>query len=84
MQAAARHQCTYLIHLHEEDFILQNGDPEWLKGTQYIPKKLRNLLELNKLMAHRPWLINKTHIEVGFHTMRPRLQVVVVLARGEV
>lgn len=27
------------------------------------PQKLRDLNELNKLMAHRPWLIDKTHIE---------------------
>ncbi|CAC5391703.1 SESN1_3 [Mytilus coruscus] len=63
IMAASRHQCTYLIHLHEEEFILQNGDPDWLKGPTHIPKKIRNLFELNKLMAHRPWLINKSHID---------------------
>lgn len=63
-QAASRHQCAYLIHLHEQEFILQGGDQEWLKGPAYIPTKLRKLQEVNKILAHRPWLFNKTHIEV--------------------
>jgi len=58
--------CTYLIHLHEQEFILQGGDPEWLKGQNFIPKKLRALNEINKLLAHRPWLINRSHVEVRF------------------
>lgn len=63
IMAASRHMCTYLVHLHEQEFILQGGDPEWLKGTSHVPKKLRDLNELNKLLAHRPWLICKSHIE---------------------
>nr|XP_022292181.1 sestrin-1-like isoform X2 [Crassostrea virginica]XP_022292203.1 sestrin-1-like isoform X2 [Crassostrea virginica] len=63
IMAASRHQCAYLIHLHEQEFILQGGDQEWLKGPAYIPTKLRKLQEVNKILAHRPWLFNKTHIE---------------------
>lgn len=65
-QAAGRHQCTYLINLHTTEFILQNGDEKWLKGLSYIPQKLRDLYEINKILAHRPWLITKEHIEVCF------------------
>lgn len=64
LQAASRHQCAYLIHLHEQEFILQGGDQDWLKGPAYIPTKLRKLHEVNKILAHRPWLFNKSHIEV--------------------
>lgn len=35
----------------------------WLKGLSHIPQKLRNLYEINKILAHRPWLLNKSHIE---------------------
>ena len=65
LQAAARHQCSYLIGIQTNEFLLQGGDERWLKGLDHIPKKLRDLYELNKIMAHRPWLITRAHIEVG-------------------
>lgn len=63
-QAAARHQCSYLVGLHMEEFLRVGGNPAWLQGLHYAPQKLRNLNEINKLLAHRPWLITKEHIEV--------------------
>lgn len=64
-QAAARHQCSYLVGFHMGEFLQVGGDPEWLRGLQYAPQKLRNLNEINKILAHRPWLITKEHIEVS-------------------
>lgn len=64
-QAAARHQCTYLVNLHEKEFLEQRGDPNWLKGLDHIPPKLRAIYDINKILAHRPWLLNKEHIEVN-------------------
>lgn len=63
IMAAGRHKCSYLIRLQATEFLLQGGDADWLKGLDYIPQKLRDLSEINKLLAHRPWLINKNHIE---------------------
>lgn len=63
IMAAGRHQCSYLISLQKQEFLLQGGDQNWLKGLNYIPSKLRNLYEINKILAHRPWLLNKSHIE---------------------
>lgn len=63
IMAAARHQCSYLVNLHVNDFIQSGGDQKWLNGLDNAPLKLRNLGELNKLLAHRPWLITKEHIE---------------------
>ncbi|XP_041354004.1 sestrin-1-like isoform X2 [Gigantopelta aegis] len=63
MMAAGRHQCSYLMKLHMQEFLLQGGDPAWLQGLNFIPKKLRDLYEVNKILAHRPWLITKEHIE---------------------
>lgn len=68
LQAAARHQCTYLVNLHEKEFLEQRGDPNWLKGLEYIPPKLRAIYDINKILAHRPWLLNKEHIEVSVST----------------
>lgn len=64
VQAAARHQCTYLINIHTKEFIEQGGDRTWLKGLEHIPPKLRAIYEINKILAHRPWLLNIEHIEV--------------------
>lgn len=63
VKAAARHQCSYLVNLHVNDFLHVGGDPKWLNGLENAPQKLQNLGELNKLLAHRPWLITKEHIE---------------------
>eukprot|EP00794_Sanderia_malayensis_P000421 gene421-1057_t len=61
--AAARHQCQYLVNICETEFLLQNGDPDWLKGIDHAPKKLQNLMEVNKILAHRPWLITVEHLQ---------------------
>lgn len=63
IMAAGRHQCSYLINLQKEEFLSQGGDQMWLKGLNYIPKKLRDLYEINKILAHRPWLLNPQHIQ---------------------
>ena len=64
LQAAARHQCSYLVGSHMAEFLQTGGDPEWLLGLHRAPEKLRKLNEINKLLAHRPWLITKEHIQV--------------------
>ncbi|XP_055373986.1 sestrin homolog isoform X2 [Condylostylus longicornis] len=61
--AAARHQCTYLVKMYEKEFLHIGGDPKWLSGLEYIPTKLRAIYNINKLLAHRPWLLRKQHIE---------------------
>lgn len=63
IMAAGRHQCSYLINLQKEEFLAQGGDQMWLKGLSYIPKKLRDLYEVNKILAHRPWLLNPQHLQ---------------------
>ncbi|XP_055512606.1 sestrin-1-like isoform X2 [Leucoraja erinacea] len=63
LMAAARHQCAYLVGLHISEFLQVGGSPEWLNGLNSVPQKLKNLGEINKILAHRPWLITKEHIE---------------------
>ncbi|XP_063167399.1 sestrin-1 isoform X1 [Candoia aspera] len=63
IMAAARHQCSYLVNLHVNYFLQVGGDPKWLNGLENAPPKLQNLGDLNKILAHRPWLITKEHIE---------------------
>jgi len=59
---ASRHRSEYIISLQEQEFLWNGGDPQWLKGLDYIPQKLVNILELNALLAHQPWLITKDHL----------------------
>ncbi|XP_072277357.1 sestrin-2 isoform X2 [Pyxicephalus adspersus] len=63
IMAAARHNCVYLVSLHSTFFLQVGGDPRWLEGLDSAPIKLRRLNDLNKILAHRPWLITKEHIE---------------------
>ncbi|XP_073472292.1 sestrin-2 [Aquarana catesbeiana] len=62
IMAAARHHCDYLVSLHSTHFLQVGGDPCWLEGINAAPLKLRVLNDLNKILAHRPWLITKEHI----------------------
>ncbi|KAI9559215.1 Sestrin-like protein [Daphnia sinensis] len=63
IMAAGRHQCSYLIQQQVSEFLQQGGDKRWLNGLHAIPAKLRDLYDINKILAHRPWLITKHHIE---------------------
>lgn len=68
-QAAARHQCLYLVQQHSASFLEAGGEESWLNGLEHAPTKLRSLQTLNKLLAHRPWLITQQHIQVGHETL---------------
>lgn len=67
-QAAARHHCTYLVQQHSAGFLEAGGEESWLSGLEHAPTKLRSLQTLNRLLAHRPWLITQQHIQVRHHT----------------
>eukprot|EP01113_Clastostelium_recurvatum_P007320 TRINITY_DN13403_c0_g1_i1.p1 TRINITY_DN13403_c0_g1~~TRINITY_DN13403_c0_g1_i1.p1 ORF type:complete len:643 (-),score=168.17 TRINITY_DN13403_c0_g1_i1:22-1950(-) len=61
--AASRHQCQYMVSIQEQLFLMNGGDPAWLKGTAFVPRKMANLCQLTALLAHQPWLLDKDHIE---------------------
>lgn len=63
IMAAARHRCSYLVKLQENEFRNQGGDPKWLESIDNIPIKLQNLYELIKCVAHQPWHVDMNMIE---------------------
>ncbi|XP_066530527.1 sestrin-2 [Hoplias malabaricus] len=63
IMASARHQCSYLVKLHTSAFLLAGGDESWLRGLHCASPKIQRLQTLNKLLAHRPWLITQEHIQ---------------------
>ena len=62
-QAAARHENAYLVNREKSEFLASDGDKRWLQGLEFAPKKLRDLNEINKILAHRPWQMTAAHIE---------------------
>ncbi|XP_049848228.1 sestrin homolog isoform X2 [Schistocerca gregaria] len=60
--ASSQFRCYYLVMQQEQEFLNNRGSPEWLKSTENLPPKLRNLLEVNAILAHQPWLIEPRHI----------------------
>nr|XP_023653493.1 sestrin-3-like isoform X1 [Paramormyrops kingsleyae]XP_023653494.1 sestrin-3-like isoform X1 [Paramormyrops kingsleyae] len=63
IMAAARHRCSYLVSLHSAQFLRVGGDPVWLQGLEAAPPRLRHLDHINKVLAHRPWLSGRAHIQ---------------------
>ncbi|KAK5605110.1 hypothetical protein CRENBAI_026532 [Crenichthys baileyi] len=63
IMAAARHHCSYKVQQHSTAFLEAGGEESWLSGLEHAPTKLRSLQTLNKLLAHRPWLITQQHIQ---------------------
>ncbi|KAI1898195.1 hypothetical protein AGOR_G00069850 [Albula goreensis] len=86
IMAAARHHCSYLVSLHSAQFLRVGGDPLWLQGLESAPPRLRHLDHINKVLAHRPWLTSRSHIQALLKTgeqcwsLAELVQAVVLLA----
>ncbi|XP_053735026.1 sestrin-3 isoform X2 [Synchiropus splendidus] len=63
IMAAARHHCNYLVCLHTAQFLRVGGDPLWLQSLEAAPPRLRLLDQINKVLAHQPWLTSSSHIQ---------------------
>eukprot|EP00920_Eleutheroschizon_duboscqi_P040571 GHVT01097058.1.p1 GENE.GHVT01097058.1~~GHVT01097058.1.p1 ORF type:complete len:950 (-),score=68.36 GHVT01097058.1:718-3567(-) len=63
LAAAAVHRCDYLVRLQEVLFLSCGGDPDWLSMKDAVPIKLRRVLALNLLLAHRPWRITAKDLQ---------------------
>ena len=53
------------VTIQEIDFVKNGGDIRWLQGLQHVPQKILNLLVVNKMVAHQPWLLKPDHMKVG-------------------
>lgn len=61
--ASARFNCEYLITIGELEFLQAKGDPMWLRGLEYAPKKIQSLMEFNACLAHQPWRLNEAMVK---------------------
>ena len=65
IMAVSCYNCEYLLKIQEEQFILNGGDPCWLKkGLKAVDSKLIHIARLNELLAHKPWAIDAEEIKV--------------------
>nr|CCA17696.1 sestrinlike protein putative [Albugo laibachii Nc14]CCA18342.1 sestrinlike protein putative [Albugo laibachii Nc14] len=62
LMASAESRCNYFAEIQEFQFIVNRGDPDWIRGIDFIPEKLFQFHVLGSLLAHRPWLIKPQHI----------------------
>lgn len=63
MMAAACLGCEYLARSELEQFLTTGGDSAWLTNPESaIPKKLKCLCVLNRLMAHKPYALDSSSI----------------------
>ena len=73
IMAVSCYNCDYLLKILEEQSILNEGNPKWLKyGLKSADSKLRAIAEFNEMLAHRPWVIYTEEIRVStfaFHTV---------------
>lgn len=86
IMAAARHHCNYLVYLHSAQFLRVGGDPLWLQDLKAAPTRLRLLDQINKVLAHQPWLASCSHIQTLLKSgeqcwsLAELVQAVVILA----
>ena len=50
--------------MQEAEFLKNGGDISWLQGLQHLPKKMLNLLSVNKTLAHQPWFVSPELVKV--------------------
>lgn len=59
LMAATQMSCPYVVAMQQHHFLINGGDAAWLAGLSSAPPKLADLVELNSLLAHRPWHVTK-------------------------
>lgn len=58
IMVAAEQQCQYLFSVMKIDFLYNGGDPNWLRGIDYIPQKLRQISVLVLKLSRQPWRLS--------------------------
>ncbi|CAG8460213.1 1794_t:CDS:2 [Diversispora eburnea] len=62
IMAVSQHKSQYLISKLKNEFLLHGGEAKWLDGLQNVPVKIKKLAQINSILAHQPWRLQKSHI----------------------
>ncbi|CAO3699339.1 unnamed protein product [Rhizopus stolonifer] len=68
LMVAATQRCQYLVSVFKSDFLYNGGNPDWLKGIDHVPVKLKSLNGLLLKLARQPWTLTTddiTHLLTG-------------------
>ena len=68
IMAVSCYGCNYLFNHLSHQFMTYGGEKEWLiSGIEAAPMKIKNLRELNSILAYKPWALRSSssnHIKV--------------------
>lgn len=64
IMAASRHKCLSSIDFNRKRFIQLGGPSHWLLGVDWSNMRYRKLDYLNKMLAHKPWMIHWKNLAV--------------------
>lgn len=71
LMAAGRHRCLSLMDHHRRKFLEKGGQSHWLLGVDWSYMKFRKIDYLNRMLAHRPWMIHWKNLAVLFARRTP-------------
>lgn len=63
LMVAAEQRCQYLFSNIKIEFLYNGGDPNWLRGLDYVPHKLRKISVLISKLARQPWKLESEDIQ---------------------
>lgn len=66
LMVAAEQECQYLFSSSKIEFLYNGGDPNWLRGLDYVPHKLRKISVLILKLARQPWKLDTEDIQLLF------------------
>lgn len=68
IMAVSTIKCEYLLKHLEQEFLLLDGDEDYLNfGLKFIPEKLQKLQKINNILAHQPWKLKVQDITVKLY-----------------
>jgi hypothetical protein len=62
LMVAAEQNCQYLFSILKMDYLYNGGDPNWLRGLDHVPQKLRHISVLILKLSRQPWRLNTDDI----------------------
>ena len=55
LMVSAEQKCQYIFSIMKMDFLYNGGDPNWLRGLEHVPQKLRMISILILKLSRQPW-----------------------------
>lgn len=64
IMAVSCFNCSYLLNILEEQFVLNGGEIEWItQGIKAVEPRVAKFAEINEILAYKPWALSSKHVE---------------------